>query len=435
MASQTFFHESIEWSHIRADTPESLRKLFLHSSEFDASLADCLSKHDWGNTIEKLPNMANFFSIVRQIDHGSSGIIMKVKLNDGMHSDRQNISGKLHDLQLSERSNSMASETSSARSTPTPQKSYGQFFVLKEFIHTDNKSQDSYNFDAVNEYLVLKAACRHTGSNRWLASVYGLLYDSASNSLAMALDFYPNGDLLSLLVRARKHKIDVSRDFIDMAFYKVFLAVKFLHYRNIVHRDIKPENVLIDSNGQLRLGDFGYAVDLSRISDYRLDGNYLSLGTRSFKAPELFKYKQIGDKEVDAADVEFASIDVWSLGILYYQLRTLSKPWIEATPADASFKAYLRIHETVTSSKLDGYGIRQLFATSKKIDHGFTKLTRDETVTTMLALLDPDPRRRASIRQLGLTEWIIQLRLKYEEISKTKKSLRDNEVLRLATLK
>ena len=56
-------------------------------------------------------------------------------------------------------------------------------------------------------------------------------------------------------------------------------------------------------------------------------------------------------------------------------------------------------------------------------------------MTTLLSLLDPDPRRRASIRQLGLTEWMIQLRQKYEEAKKARNSLRDDDVLRLAMLK
>lgn len=507
--SQSFGTEPSEWPRLTAETPRPLREILLESPHVDAVLEKALAGHDWDVAIGMLRNMGELFSVVGNIDNGSSGSIVKVKLNEGVssvleggldsghvgkilqsehtertlnseHTERTFNSGHVAGIlqsehaerilqsehikstpntehntesttdtrstltssvnnrtmsQLSGRSESNASHASSSRNTPTPCTSHGPFFVLKVFIHTDKKSPDEYNFEAVNEYLVLRAACKHSGSSQWLVPVYGLVNEPASSSLAMILDFYPHGDLLSLLARARRHKIEVSQDFIDMAFFKVFLAVKFLHSCQIVHRDIKPENVLIDFNGQLRLADFGYAVDLNRVRDYRLDGTFLSLGTRSFKAPELFRYRRMGEQLVDAKDVQFASIDVWSLGVLYYQLRTLSKPWIEATPADASFRAFEQIHDRVAGSNLDGYAIRKLLSSNTAIDRGFSKLTRDETVTTLLSLLDPDPRRRASIRQLGLTEWMIQLRQKYEEAKKARNSLRDDDVLRLAMLK
>ena len=42
--------------------------------------------------------------------------------------------------------------------------------------------------------------------------------------------------------------------------YKVLIGLKFLHYNSILHRDIKSDNILINSNCEIKLADFGYAT-------------------------------------------------------------------------------------------------------------------------------------------------------------------------------
>ena len=81
----------------------------------------------------------------------------------------------------------------------------------------------------------------------------------------------------------------------------------YLHSCNKVHRDIKSENVLLASNGEIKLTDFGYAVQL-RITQ---------VGTPCWMAPEIVKNKQYNQ-----------SVDIWSFGILSIELAEGVSPYL-----------------------------------------------------------------------------------------------------------
>jgi len=86
-------------------------------------------------------------------------------------------------------------------------------------------------------------------------------------------------------------------------FIQTVSAVNFLHDNNLIHRDLKPENLLLDQNENLKLCDFGWCIDIK-------DGHRITFcGTYEYMAPEM--YQQL--------PYDF-SIDVWTLGILLYEL-------------------------------------------------------------------------------------------------------------------
>lgn len=73
----------------------------------------------------------------------------------------------------------------------------------------------------------------------------------------------------------------------DAKFYFVetLLAIEFLHSKGIVYRDLKPENILIDSDGHVRLADFGLSKVVGRSVTYSF------CGSAEYIAPEmLLKY-------------------------------------------------------------------------------------------------------------------------------------------------
>ena len=86
-------------------------------------------------------------------------------------------------------------------------------------------------------------------------------------------------------------------------FVQICSAVNFMHENNLIHRDIKPENILLSENKILKLCDFGWCVDIS------VGNRSTFCGTYEYMAPEIIREKPYDH-----------SIDVWSLGILLYEL-------------------------------------------------------------------------------------------------------------------
>ena len=86
-------------------------------------------------------------------------------------------------------------------------------------------------------------------------------------------------------------------------FIQVVNAVNFMHSNDLIHRDIKPENILLYDNNNIRLCDFGWCV--------KLDGHQRGTfcGTTEYMSPELVNHEGYGKE-----------IDVWSLGILLYEM-------------------------------------------------------------------------------------------------------------------
>jgi serine/threonine protein kinase len=87
-------------------------------------------------------------------------------------------------------------------------------------------------------------------------------------------------------------------------FYAAQIVVTFdyLHRKNIIFRDLKPENILINSDGYLKLTDFGFAK--------RVEGKtYTICGTPGYMAPEMLLNK--GHSK---------SADWWTLGVLLYEM-------------------------------------------------------------------------------------------------------------------
>ncbi|XP_078442188.1 ataurora3 [Wolffia australiana] len=78
-------------------------------------------------------------------------------------------------------------------------------------------------------------------------------------------------------------------------------ALAYLHEKQVIHRDIKPENLLLDSEGRLKIADFGWAVQSSA-------KRHTMCGTIDYLAPEMVEKK--------AHDY---AVDNWTLGVLCYE--------------------------------------------------------------------------------------------------------------------
>ncbi len=111
----------------------------------------------------------------------------------------------------------------------------------------------------------------------------------------------------------------------------VLSALAAAHEAGLIHRDVKPENVLITPRGQLKVADFGLAKAITSQTSTATQG--LLIGTVSYLPPEL-----VMSGKADARS------DVYSTGILLFELLTGRKPHQGDTPIQV---AYAHVHKDV----------------------------------------------------------------------------------------
>jgi len=129
----------------------------------------------------------------------------------------------------------------------------------------------------------------------------------APPSLAEFEDVY----IVSELMETDLHRIIYSRqelsdDHIQYFIYQILRALKYCHSANVLHRDLKPSNVLLNSNCDLKVCDFGLARGVDEksleLTEYVV--------TRWYRAPEIMLSCQEYTK----------AIDVWSVGCIFAEL-------------------------------------------------------------------------------------------------------------------
>jgi eukaryotic-like serine/threonine-protein kinase len=104
---------------------------------------------------------------------------------------------------------------------------------------------------------------------------------------------------------------------------KVARAVGHLHDHQVIHRDLKPSNILLDSDGDPHVTDFGLAKCLTADSQATATG--VIAGTACYMAPE---------QATGRSATLGPSCDIYSLGAILYELLTGRPPFLEDTPFD-----------------------------------------------------------------------------------------------------
>ncbi|KAI0114065.1 serine/threonine-protein kinase [Nemania sp. FL0031] len=136
----------------------------------------------------------------------------------------------------------------------------------------------------------------------------------------LVLEYAAGGELFAVLQRSGR----LSEELTAVYIAQVARALVHLHARNVIHRDIKPENILLGSNGELKLADFGYSV-------YSPDNRRTTVcGTLEYFAPEMLAPGKPGYTN---------AVDLWALGVLTYELLVGHTPF---TDSDDSTKARIR---------------------------------------------------------------------------------------------
>ena len=212
--------------------------------------------------------------------------------------------------------------------------------------------------------------------NEWIVDLKFSFQDQ--NYLYLGMEFIPGGDLMTLLME---------RDILpeqEAKFYaaEIVMAIESVHKLDCIHRDLKPDNVLINSDGHIKLSDFGlskkldmkmidphiqtdiisnsnnnikqgknlsYAQQFSQFKNLknkkRREFAFSTVGTPDYIAPEVIRQKGYGQE-----------IDWWSLGVIMFEMMIGYPPFFSDSSAETckkilDWKNTLNIRQEANISK------------------------------------------------------------------------------------
>jgi len=124
-------------------------------------------------------------------------------------------------------------------------------------------------------------------------------------------DIYAVFDLMETdLASIIKSPQALSDEHIQFFIYQILRGLKYLHSRNILHRDLKPRNILVNSNCDLRICDFGLAKIIGAKEGKSREAMTDYVATRWYRPPEVI----LGSKTYSKA------VDVWAVGCILGEL-------------------------------------------------------------------------------------------------------------------
>lgn len=197
----------------------------------------------------------------------------------------------------------------------------GKFFAVKQ-MNKQKILSTGAKLDIVRREIDIHSRLVHENIIR-LHSYY-----EDAESFYLILEYANSGTLYT----ATKKNKGFSEEKAFKYFIQTASAIFFLHEQNLIHRDIKPENLLIDEEDNIRLCDFGWCIE------HEIGNRNTFCGTIEYMAPEVIK-----ELPYDR------SIDVWSLGVLLYELLHGYSPFRAKNPTEEA--EYTEVFKNITRYK------------------------------------------------------------------------------------
>jgi len=142
-----------------------------------------------------------------------------------------------------------------------------------------------------------------------------------SGCLWVAMEFMDGGCLTDIL-EEYESGVHMTAGQIALVCRDTLQGLYYLHCHHRIHRDIKSDNLLLNSKGEIKIADFGYAAQLTEGKTKR----QTIVGTPYWMAPELIRGQEYS-----------AKVDIWSLGIMVMEMAEGEPPYMEFPPLRALF--------------------------------------------------------------------------------------------------
>ncbi|XP_031279248.1 CBL-interacting serine/threonine-protein kinase 8-like isoform X2 [Pistacia vera] len=202
---------------------------------------------------------------------------------------------------------------------------------------------------------------------------------ASRTKIYIILEFITGGELFDKIVHHGRLSEAEARQY----FQQLIDGVDFCHSKGVYHRDLKPENLLLDSQGNLKISDFG----LSALPDQGVSLLRTTCGTPNYVAPEVLSHKGYNG----------AVADVWSCGVILYVLMAGYLPF-------------------------DELDLTTLYSKVEKADYSCPSWFPVGAKSLIHRILDPNPGTRITIEQIRDDEWFkknyVPVRLlEYEDVN------------------
>jgi len=196
----------------------------------------------------------------------------------------------------------------------------------------------------------IQANLRHKN----ILKIYGFFHDKTK--VYLMLEYAAGGEVYEQLQLEGKFSEEKTARYISA----ISRALDYCHAKNVIHRDIKPENLLLGTDGNIKIADFGWSVHSKGPAKRQT-----LCGTLDYLPPEM----------ILSNDHTFA-VDIWCLGILMYEF-LVGQPPFECEEGSAETKRRI-----------------------VNLDYSFPKHVSREARRIISMLLKKEPSKRVSLKIL-----------------------------------
>lgn len=186
--------------------------------------------------------------------------------------------------------------------------------VVIKILYSESIEDDSFVERFLKEYeLISKVNAPH---------VVRIFEESYTEEfMYMVMEYFPGGDL---------HRRIATRQGLPMELAVTYLlhiarGLHSIHSCGVIHRDLKPSNIMFREDDSLAIIDFGISKEISVVEEITSDN--MVMGTVGYMSPEAGQGKTVDIRS-----------DIYSLGIIFYEMLTGKKPYIGKDPADVVLK-------------------------------------------------------------------------------------------------
>jgi serine/threonine protein kinase len=186
--------------------------------------------------------------------------------------------------------------------------------VVLKILYSESIEDESFVDRFLKEYELISRL-----DNRNVVKIYAQSY--TEEFMYMIMEYFPKGDLHKRIVNSQGLLLPQALRYL----VGIAAGLQSIHSCSIVHRDLKPSNIMFREDDSLAIIDFGISKELSVIDE--ITSENMVMGTVGYMSPESGQGHKTDQRS-----------DIYSLGIIFYEMLTGKKPYTGKDPADVVLK-------------------------------------------------------------------------------------------------